>query len=350
MPNNLADRLAYYMSEATAIRTGRIGLDNAEKNRKYFGKTIDDLPDINHADPEGAAIVIVGGPSLHRKNPVPKILASGFTGDIIVADGSLGYCLRNGLVPKYVITVDPDYLGYRLVRWFGDTQLETRPEDDYFTRQDMDPEHWKDQVRVNSELVNLVNQYGRNINAIIATSAHPLVTERCKESGMELFWWNPIYDDYEKPLSLSRELFESNHIPCMLTGGNVGTSAWIFAHAILKYKHVALVGMDLSYAPGTPMLNTQYYYELNKLFGDRAAEAYTHIYNPYLKETWYTDPAYLWYRNIFLDLAKDADCITYNCTEGGILYDEPVRFLPLAKFLSKFNGKNGKTLEPEGGK
>lgn len=334
MPN-LAEQLSCHMNEATAARTGRIGLDNAGKNRKYFGKTIDDLPDVNRSESEGAAIVIVGGPSLHRKNPVVKILATGFTGDIIVADGSLGYCLRNGLVPKYVITVDPDYLGYRVVRWFGDTKLETRPEDDYFSRQDMDPEHWKDQVRVNRELVGLVNRYGRDIKAIIATSAHPLVTERCVESGMELYWWNPIYDDYDKPNSISRELFESNYIPCMLTGGNVGTAAWIFAHAVLKRKHVALVGMDLGYAPGTPLFNTQYYRELVALFGDRAPEAYTQVFNPYLNETWYTDPAYYWYRKIFLDLAKDADCITYNCTEGGILFDEPVRFIPLAEFLTR---------------
>lgn len=338
MPN-LAEQLSRHMNEATAARTGRIGLDNAKKNKKYFGKTIDDLPDVNRSEPEGAAIVIVGGPSLHRKDPVVTILATGFTGDIIVADGSLGYCLRNGLVPKYVITVDPDYLGYRLVRWFGDTQLETRPEDDYFSRQDMDPEHWKDQVRVNCELIDLVNRYGRDIKAIIATSAHPLVTERCVESGMELYWWNPIYDDYDKPNSISRELFESNHIPCMLTGGNVGTAAWIFAHAILKRKHVALVGMDLGYAPGTPLFNTQYYRELVALFGDRAPEAYTQVHNPYLNETWYTDPAYYWYRKIFLDLAKDADCITYNCTEGGILFGEPVRFIPLAEFLTEFGGE-----------
>src|SRR3989344_4665836 len=78
---------------------------------KNFGKTIDDLPDINHLEPEGAAIVIVGGPSLHRKNSVAKILASGFTGDIVVADGSFGHCLRKGLIPDFVITLDPGALG-----------------------------------------------------------------------------------------------------------------------------------------------------------------------------------------------------------------------------------------------
>ncbi|OGM98926.1 MAG: hypothetical protein A2915_03100 [Candidatus Yanofskybacteria bacterium RIFCSPLOWO2_01_FULL_41_34] len=346
MISNLADKLACYMSEATAIKTGRLGLDNAAKNRKYFSKTVDDLSVIEHLEPKGAAIVVVGGPSLHRKNPVAKILASGFSGDIIVADGSLGHCLRKGLIPHFVITLDPGAFGrsHRMVRLFGDTKMDKGLEDDYFLRQDLDPGHHQDQIRYNRETIELVNRYGPKIKLIISTSVDISVTERCVESGMELYWWNPIYEDYDKSESLSRELFENNHIPCMLTGGNVGTAAWIFAHAILKRKHVALVGMDLSYAPGTPLLNTQYYRDLVALFGDRTPEAFTQVYNPYLNETWYTDPAYLWYRNIFLDLAKDAGCITYNCTEGGILFDELVHFVPLTEFLSKFSQRNNQEL------
>ena len=58
---------------------------------------------------------------------------------------------------------------------------------------------------------------------MISTSAHPDVTKRCVESQMDLYWWNPIYDDYESPDSITRKLFEKNRIPCMTTGGNVGT-------------------------------------------------------------------------------------------------------------------------------
>ena len=47
----------------------------------------------------------------------------------------------------------------------------------------------------------------------------------------------------------------------------------------------------------------------------------------------YTDPAYLWYCQSFLELAKDADCETYNCTEGGILFGDNIKFVPLAEFL-----------------
>ena len=333
---NLGERLTSYMAEATMHRSVRVGLENAEKNQPYFGKTINDLAGIRPKEPSGSAIVIVGGPSLQRKRSVERIAASGFKGDIISADGSMGRCLRNDLVPNYIVTLDPDYLGYRIVRWFGDPEIETRPKDDYFRRQDLDPEHWRDERRTNRGTIDFVNRNGEKIKAIISTSAHPTVTKRCIESQMDLYWWSPIYDDYDSPNSITRKLFESNRIPCMTTGGNVGTSAWIFAHAVLKRKHVAIVGMDLGYAPGTPITQTQYYKELVEIFGNRAPEALISIHNPYLNEVWLTDPAYNWYRKIFIDLAREANCITYNCTEGGTLFGDPIRFIPLSEFLSKF--------------
>jgi len=329
------------MAEATTFKNLDKALTNAEKNRPFYGKTILDLAEISRKESKEAAIVIVGGPSLHRKHPVVKITASGFKGDIITADGSLGYCLRNGLIPNYVVTLDPDPAHHRIVRWFGDPDLEKRPEDDYFRRQDLDPEHWKNEVRANNELIELVNKHGNRIKAVISTSAHSDVTKRCVDSGMELYWWNPLYDDYEQPESITRKVFERNRIPCLTTGGNVGTSAWIIAHAVLGRKNIALVGMDLGYAPGTPLLNTQYYYELVKLLGDnKVAEAFMHTYNPHINETWFADPAYDWYRKVFLELAGEADCTTYNCTEGGLLFGENINFIPLADFLSRFCSKS----------
>ena len=338
--SNICDKLSRHMAEATTFKSLDAALSNAEKNKSFYGKTILDLAEASHKELKREAIVIVGGPSLHRKNPVDKIMASGFQGDIITADGSLGYCLRNGLIPDYVVTVDPNPFANRIVRWFGDPDLESRPEDDYFRRQDLDPEHWKNEIRANSELIELVNKYGCRIKAVIATSAHPDVTKRCVDSGMALYWWNPLYDDYDQPGSITRRVFESNRIPCLTTGGNVGTSAWIIAHAILGRKNIALVGMDLGYPPGTPLLNTQYYYELVELLGkEKVAEAFVHTYNPHIKETWFADPAYNWYREVFLELAKEADCTTYNCTEGGLLFGENINFIPLAEFLSKFSSE-----------
>ncbi len=39
-------------------------------------------------------------------------------------------------------------------------------------------------------------------------------------------------DDPTQTGSLTRRLYEMNKLPCMNTGGNVGTTAWIFANSI----------------------------------------------------------------------------------------------------------------------
>lgn len=334
----LGERVSRFIAEATALKCGAVGLANAEKNRPFFGKTIDDLPGISN-NPAGSAIVVVGGPSLHRKDTAVKILAGNFKGDIVTADGSLAYCLRKGLVPNYVLCLDPH--PYRIARWFGDTELAARPDDDYFRRQDLDPEHWANEIRCNDDIIHLVNEYGSKIKAILCTSVDPVVTKRCLEAGMEIYWWNPMTDDPDQPESATRKLVETTGIPCMMTGGNVGTAAWIFSYAVLRRKHVALAGMDLGYAPGTPFLNTQYYYELVELFGERANEAFIHVHNPHIDETWFTDPTYFWYRTVFLDLVREASCITYNCTEGGTLFGEGINFMPLTEWLTRFSDGAG---------
>jgi hypothetical protein len=146
---------------------------------------------------------------------------------------------------------------------------------------------------------------------------------------MQLYWWNPILDNIEKQNSMTRELHRSNGVPCMVSGGNSGSAAWILAHTVLSKRAVVLVGLDLSYPPGTPLEKTQYYKELRELFEDRVSDAFIRVYNPYLKETWYADPAYYWYRQTFLQMARQASCVTYNCTEGGTVFGKGIKFLPL---------------------
>ena len=140
---------------------------------------------------------------------------------------------------------------------------------------------------------------------------------------MPLYWWNPICDDYEEPGSHTQRLFNLTGMPCMVTGGNCGASAWIFAKAILERDPVGMVGMDLGYAPGTPLEKTQYYHELIKFYPEeRLEEAYIQMHNPHLDETWFTDPTYYWYRQCFLQMVQQSGWTGYNCTEGGTLFGE----------------------------
>jgi len=45
----------------------------------------------------------------------------------------------------------------------------------------------------------------------------------------------------------------------------------------------------------------------------------------------------MWYRESFLEIAQDADCKIYNCTEGGILFGDPIEFIPFKQFLENFS-------------
>lgn len=324
------------IAEATLRKTGDVGLRHAKQNLPFIERTISDLASLAPVRlASDSAVVISAGPSLHRRESLNTIRTAGYAGTLVTVDGALGHCLRNGIVPEYVVTVDPHPT--RIIRWFGDPHFESRPDDDYFRRQDLDPALNRAERARNAELLELVNRYGPKIKAIISTSVSPDITRRCLEAGMDLYWWNPLYDDYDQPNSYTRRVYELTKVTCMVSGGNCGTSAWVFAHAVLGFRTVALVGMDFGYPPGTPLIRTQYYTEIQELYGDRASEAYRYIHNPDLGETWFVDPAYYWYRESFLELAQVAECTTYNCTEGGTLFGDGVTFCALQEFLKRFS-------------
>jgi len=327
----LGERLSRRLGEATFRKTAELGYLNAERNLPFLEKTIRDLP-----PPGGgpSAMVVSAGPSLHHRRSVAAIRDSGYRGALVAVDGSLSHCLRNGLVPEYVITLDPHH--ERIIRWFGDPELEKRADDDYFRRQDLDPEFHANERRSNRELIELVNRHGPRLKVIAATCIDPSLARRCLDAGTQIYWWNPLYDDTDAPGSVTRKVYELNGVPCMVTGGNCGAAAWVFAHSVLGMKHVGMVGMDLGYRPGTPLLNTQYYYQMKEVLGDRAADGYITVPNPYLKEDWFADPTYYWYRSCFLEMAREAGCVTYNCSEGGTVFGEGIEFIPLAEFLGRF--------------
>jgi hypothetical protein len=327
---DLGRRIAAQLNGATFDRIAPLALANAELNRPRIHRSLLELTDT----PLGAgdsALVVAAGPSLHRRHSLARLREFGYRGAVVAVDGALGACLRHGIVPDLVVSVDPH--GERIVRWFGDPTLTAPTADDYFRRQEMDPAHGRDEIAANRELLELVDRAGPTLRVAIATSAAPAVVDRCEKAGMTLYWWNPMYDDYDAPDSLSRRLHQANGLPCLNGGGNVGTTAWVLAHALLGKRRVGIVGMDLGYAPGTPYARTQYYPELRAILGERYAEAFVHIDNPHVGETWFCDPAYYWFRDVFLEMAREAECETFNCTEGGILFGPGVTVMPLERFL-----------------
>lgn len=327
MSQSPGERLAKRMAEATFDKTTPSAVENASRNLPYLTRTMADLPtDLRDDD---TAVVVAAGPSLHRRDQLTQLRE--YKGTVIAADGALGKCLSAGVVPHYVVTLDPH--PYRIVRWFGDPDLDSRPADDYFRRQDLDPTHWANEARRNREMLDLVDRHGPQIRCLIATSVDLTVTERCIAAGLELYWWNPIYDDINAPDSISRKVFDLNRAPAMIAGGNVGTAAWVAAHAVLGKKRVALLGFDLGYPPGTPYERTQQYVEMKAVLGDRFTDYYIPVTDPTSGEAWYADPTYYWYRQVFLELVAEADCQTFNCTEGGTVFGDGVTLMPFATFL-----------------
>lgn len=329
---DLGRRIASRLSEATFERIAPLALANAELNRPRILHSILELAGRRFGEGD-AAIVVAAGPSLHRRRSLERLRDAGFRGTLVAVDGALGACLRAGVIPHLVVTADPH--AERIVRWFGDPALTAPTADDYFRRQEMDPAHARDEIGANRALVDLVNRHGPQLTVAIATSASPAVVARCEAAGMALHWWNPMFDDYDRPDSVSRRLHRDNGLPCLNGGGNVGTAAWVVTHAVLEKRRIGLLGMDFSYPPGTPLTGTQYYPELRELLGDRFADGYISLPNPFLGETWFTDPAYYWFRDVFLEMAQETDSETVNCTEGGILHGERVPMVALDDFLAK---------------
>lgn len=321
------------MAQLTADRVEGMALANARRNQPLIesGQSIAALRNqtIGAGD---CAIVIAAGPSIKRHDPIRVIKDTGYDGVIVATESAMPYCLRNDVVPDLVVTADPH--PSRIVRWFGDPRLgEGDLEDDYFRRQDMD-ETLAREYEFNSRMLAIMDRHGKAIRLALATTSPQDVVERAHEIGMQIFWWNPMLDDPHVKGGRTRGLFASNRMPCVNAGGNVGTAAWMFSDAVLGKQHVALTGMDFSYYGDTQYRRTQYFHEAVDLVGEENLDSvFMHVYNPYTKSEFFTDPAYMWYREAFLELAKDADGKIYNCTQGGILFGDNITFVPLREFI-----------------
>lgn len=310
-------------------------VDHARFNAPDVKKSIKELPPLKGKKAQ-SGIVVSAGPSVHRRNSLKRIMDAGYPGTVIVVDGSYIASLKIGLIPDYVMTLDPH--PRRIGRWFGDHDFEKNlANDDYFTRQDLDIEFRKNTIEQNKRHIALVNEYGRRTKAIVASCAPRNVVERLKESDSDMYWWNPLVDNPHTPESITRAMYNINRLPCLNTGGTVGTAAWVLAYSILKLPEIALVGMDLGYYWDLPKEKTQTFYELQHHLKeeDSLEGCFVDFEFPLTKEKFYTDPTYFWYRKNFLELFSLSKSRTFNCTEGGTLFNEKLPCVTLDEFLKR---------------
>lgn len=315
-------------------------LSQARDNFRFVDQSIKQLP---HASGEKShsALVVCSGPSLKRQNSLEKIAASSFSGTIIAADGAYIACLKAGIIPDYVVTLDPH--PSRIVRWFGDPEFEkNNTHDDYFRRQDLDISFRENSIRQNIEHIVLVDKYAKSTRLLICACTSQAVESRTRTAGFDRYWWNPLVDSPNDPDSLTKQLRAINGLPCLNTGGQCGTASYIIAATIMNIPHVCVVGMDCGYYLDTPYKQSQAYYELYSIAGAKndtdLDDFFPKFTFPLTGEKFYTDPPYFRYRNIILDISNQLDkTTTYNGSEGGILFGPGIHCCKLEDFLGKFH-------------
>lgn len=314
----------YMIGKTTREGLLRIWVENFSDNLYdiKFGKTIKHLvPESKSPPPLGTAIVIGRGPSVFKLGHLEMLAESDYKGVIIATDGMLYECLKRGIVPDYVLSVD----GNRklIVRWYGDPNF-----DEHF------PEATEEERRKNEECIELVNEHGKEIKALLITCVAHNVVERCKDAGVEIYWFNPIFDDYRRIESFSRiqrlmtvSDVNPNGVPGMVAGGNAGACAWVFAHTILKRIPV-LIGIDFGYPEGTPLEETCYYDGMMESAKDvnKILPAYTEVYNPFFKVKVLTDIVFLYYKKAFLDMCLTTEpwVKTIQCSPGALFSENPL--------------------------
>ena len=107
----------------------------------------------------------------------------------------------------------------------------------------------------------------------------------------------------------------------------------MFADSVLKVDKIALLGMDFSYYMDTPIKNTQYYDRISKLTKKENIKSFfKKIYNPKEKKFYYSDYVYIWYKEIFLEMVNNTNTKTFNCSKGGIIFENGIVWTSLKKF------------------
>ncbi len=312
-------------------------LKHAKENISFLNQSIRELK-----RPQGlkgeSALIVSAGPSLHRRNSIQRIVNSGYSGTLICVDGSYIASLKAKLIPDFVFCLDPHLT--RPVRWFGDPDFEWHSrDDDYFARQDLDVNFRKNSIAQNEQNIHLVNRYASKSKAIVASAVAQKTVKRIQNAGFDIYGYNPLVDKPNVSGSLTRQMYEINHLPSLNTGGTVGTVAWVFAACFLKIPKIGLLGMDFGYYEDTALEQTQTYYELIKEVNSNEIEEFFPKFTfPLTGKDFYTDPTYFWYRQNFLELLRASSHVgTFNCSEGGILFDEKLPCVTLDNFLSNYS-------------
>ena len=267
--------------------------------------------------PTKSAIIIGKGPSVTAKKHIELLSSSNYSGSIMCTDIMLITALKNGVTPDkfpdfYVLTVDGD------------------PEQaDFYD----DP---------------IVEKYASKLKIVLSTCTSPKVMDVCKKFGLQVFWFNPLMDDFRKAGSfgkimniMTRSEKNPKGVSSLQTGGNVGSNSWVLSWAILGRSPTVLIGIDFGYPATTKIEQTQHYDHLLRCYGndvERVKNDHRIVYNKDFDCDVLIDPIYDYYREGFCELVLHTPkwVRTINATEGGSLFGERIEPMKFSDFLKTY--------------
>lgn len=310
----LVPRAPDVIRDATLYNLLPLWMDNLAENLPIIRRGLDaqDLP--KRKEP---AIVIGAGPSLTVYKHLNLIRRSGWKHTILACDKVLGDCVRRGIVPYAVATVD------------GSPRINA-----FYDRHD-------------------VKKHAPQINGVFNTLTHPSVINTWQKAGGQIYFFNSMLDDPGKGGKLSVKSL--TNIMWLLTKqkglisgiGNVGAFLWNIGVA-LEADPLILVGMDFSeqilnkaeavYFDYYVKLFLQKYKDPN-VAQDRAAAMHQPEVNPdfvapFTKLPYYkkgenvhyiVNPIWKYYRDAFAMHIVSSGKKTINCTGNGCLTTEAIK-------------------------
>jgi hypothetical protein len=271
------------------------------------------------------AIVIGAGPSVQKYNHL-KMLADAraqgrYKGVVLATDRILIPCLKAGLIPDIVMSLDGDF------------------EVSEFFKHD------------------LVNKHAHEMDVLFSAVVDNATVKMWPSSG-NVYFFLPHIDTMEGDMSVSRGMFWMTNKTVMHTGGNVGAACWFLSVAMNK-DPIALIGMDLSYPDVENIEEIPSFGIYEKMHNgdpEKILKCFRRDYNPFFKNETITDYIMETYWEVFksyIDAIHAAHGLkTINCTGGGRIHDaqgvecmyldnyvEPKTGKKIEGFLSKYGGK-----------
>lgn len=289
----MMDRGLKFVAEHTWQVKERLWMENLGKNMPFIRED----KDIQHMHRcRGAAVVVGAGGSVQKYKHLE--LLKGYKGTIIATDKMLIPCLKEGISPTIVCSIDGDQSIARF----------------YF--------HTSDEFKTKCPDVAL--------NAIV----HPDVVKMCRNR----YWFTTPIDDPFAAHSVTRAIHLMTKKTILSSLGNVGGQAFNLAY-FLGADPVILVGLDCGYLPEIPLEQTTYYKsyaELARRRGKKVEMYFTKVRNPHTDNEVVLDMNWSVYQKIFLEHAKRAKCRIVNCSPVSSLFGENITYMPLEETLRKW--------------